>query len=190
MHDAGHVVWTIEPDWNDGHPRHRLTIRDFAAATPEAHTALWATALSVDLVGTVRAVGMLAPDDALPLLLDDPRAVRTTDLVDHVWLRPVDSARCFGLRAYRVDDRLVLQVEDPPGRPVRFAVGGSAPGEATEEPPDLVVDRAGAGSLLLGGTAPSVLARAGRLRARSTDVLARADALIGWDPLAHCRSSF
>ncbi len=133
VHADGHVVWTVEPDWNDGHPRHRLTIRDLAAATPEAHSALWATALSVDLVGTVKAVGMLAPDDALPLLLDDPRAVRTTDLV---------------------------------------------------------VDRAGAGSLLLGGTAPSVLARGGRLRARSAEVLARADALLGWDPVAHCRSSF
>jgi predicted acetyltransferase len=190
VHADGHIVWTVEPDWNDGHPRHRLTIRDLAAATPEAHSHLWATALSVDLVGTVKAVGMLAPDDALPVLLEDPRAVRTTDLVDHVWLRPADPARCFGLRAYRLDDRLVLQVDDPPGSPVRFAVGGGAPGEATEETPDLVVDRAGAGSLLLGGTAPSVLARAGRLRARSADVLARADALLGWDPVAHCRSSF
>jgi predicted acetyltransferase len=185
VHPEGHVVWTVEPDWNDGHPRHRLTIRDLAAATPEAHTALWSTALSVDLVGTVKSVGMLAPDDALPLQLEDPRAVRTTDLLDHVWLRPADPARCFGSRSYRTDDRLVLDVEGE-----RFAVGGDTPGAQSDEAADLIVDRAGAGSLLLGGTAPSVLARAGRLTARSSALLARADALLGWDPVAHCRSSF
>ena len=60
-------------------PRARAVLITMAPVTPEAHVALWYTVLSIDLVGTIRS-SAVAPDDPLPFLLTDQRAVRTTDL--------------------------------------------------------------------------------------------------------------
>jgi predicted acetyltransferase len=83
VHDDGYVTWSIEEDWNDGHARHTMLIRDFAASTPQAHAALWQTVLSSDLVGTIKS-RVLREDDPISWLLTNPRVVRTTDLNDGV----------------------------------------------------------------------------------------------------------
>ncbi len=111
LHDDGFAAWSITPDWDDGHPRHKLEIRDFCAVTPEAHAALWHTILSVDLVGPIRSLVVVAPDDQLDHLLTDPRALRTTELNDFLWVAVRDVAAAFSARTYRTDDRLVLGTE-------------------------------------------------------------------------------
>ena len=88
-------------EWNDGHPSHRVTLTELAAVTPEAHAALWPALLDLDLVGTITSRA-IAIDDPLPLLLENPRALRTTDLNDGVWLNVLDIPACFGGRTYRV----------------------------------------------------------------------------------------
>lgn len=183
LHDDGYAAWTIDPEWDNGHPKHRLTIRDFCAATPAAHAALWFTILSVDLVGPIRTGAALTPDDALPHLLSNPRALRTKDLTDHLWVAVRDVPAAFSARSYRTDDHLILGT--PTGS---FAVDpdGCTP---TTDDPDLVCEADALGPLLLGGVSASELARGQRVSAER-GVLSRADAFFGNDPVAHCRTSF
>lgn len=184
LHDDGYAAWKLKPHWNDGHPAHELTVLDLVAASDAAHTALWATILSVDLVGPIRSACHVALDDPLRHLLVDPRALRTTDLGDHLWLRPADVAACFGARSYRVDDRLVCELQ---GRRWEISPDGCV---ATDAAADLVLEPPAAGTLLLGGISASELAGGRLLVAASETVLARADAFFGWAPVPHCRTDF
>lgn len=184
LHDDGYAAWKVKSQWHDGHPAHELTVLDLVAATDDAHAALWSTILSVDLVGPVRSIGHVALDDPLRHLIEDPRALRTTELNDHLWLRPAEIARCFGSRSYRVDDRIVIELE---GQRWEVSPDGCT---TTDTVADLVLRPPAAGSLLLGGISASELAHGRLLDARSASVLRRADAFFGWDPIAHCRTDF
>src|SRR5262249_53993024 len=109
VHDDGFAVWRTESHWNDGHPRHEVFVTTLAPITPEAHVALWATILALDLVGTVTSY-VVPPDDPLPYLLTNQRLVRTTDVNDGVWCNVRDVAACFGARTYGTDDDVVVEV--------------------------------------------------------------------------------
>ena len=184
LHDDGFATWTIKQDWADGHPHHTLMVEDLCAITPRAHLDLWKTIMAGDLVGEVKSYKAIGVGDPLPYLLTDPRLVRTTELNDGLWLCPLDIKRCFSERSYRVDDRLVVEVDGQ-----QFEVSPDGCG-TTEEAAHLVTDRAGAGSLLLGAVSASELAAGDRLRPTAADVLPRADAFFGWDPPAHSGTNF
>ncbi|MEL6981823.1 MAG: GNAT family N-acetyltransferase [Actinomycetota bacterium] len=194
LHPDGYVIYALNSEWNDGHPAHQLRVVELVAVTPEAHLALWNLVLSVDLVGPIRCIRSMALDDPLPQLLTDPRAVRTTDLNDGLWLKVADPVRCFGARDYRVDDRLVVGVVET----VDQLLGGEAPTQTVavspgatvevDEVPDLVATRPALGPLLLGGST-SALARGHRVTG-DPEVLSRADALFGTGIRAHCATPF
>lgn len=184
MHPDGFVSWSLDARWGHGHPAHTLQMGTLAAVTPEAHATLWHAVLSADLVGEVET-GKVAVDDPLPYLLEDPRAVRTTGLIDGVWCHPRDVARCFGARtAWGTDDDVVVEAEG-----TRWRIGGGGTKKVRSRP-DLATDRAGLGALLMGGVAPTTLARGRRLTARSADALRRADALLVVHPAPHCQTGF
>ncbi len=183
LHDDGFAAWSIAQNWDNGHPKHALTIRDFCAATPEAHAALWHTILSVDLVGAITSSVAVSFDDPLIHMLGDPRMCRTTDLTDFLWVAVRDVPAAFSARSYRTDDRLVL--ETPSGT---FAVEADRC-IATTDRADLVCETDALGPLLLGGVSATELARGGRLQG-DPGVLSRADAFFGHFPLPHCRTFF
>lgn len=194
LHPDGYAVYGIESQWNNGHPAHKLNLTELVAVTPEAHLALWNLILSVDLVGTIHSFRSVALDDPLPHLLTDPRALRTVELNDGVWLKVSDPVRCFGARSYRTDDRLVVGIVES----VDDLVAGAAPTSTiaigdggcaeVDEPADLTACRSALGPLLMGGAATE-LAAGRRLRA-DDDVLPRADALFGSGTRAHCLTGF
>lgn len=184
LHDDGYAIWTVTPDWCDGLPAHKASIVDFCAATPDAHAALWQLMLSIDLIGPITSWRAVTLDDPLLYLIENPRSVRTNELSDDTWLRVVDPAAVFGARSYRTDDQLVLDIEGE-----RFSVGSSG-SRSTDESADLTASRAAAGSLLLGAVSATELAGGRRLTARSPELLARADALFGWSPVAHNATAF
>lgn len=201
-HDDGFAIWTIDQNWGEGDPAHRMQVLDLIAVTPEAHRALWHTVLSTDLVGEIRTRTAVAPDDPLPFFLTDPRAVRTEALADHLWLKVIDPVTAFATRSYRADDTLVIKVAHDStvgsdhhvtgGMPEAFRIrsrGATVEVEPSVEPPDLTAGPSALGPLLLGGVSASALAAGGRLRAE-TAVLNRADAFFGIDPRPHCRSGF
>lgn len=182
LHDDGFASWKVTSKWNDGHPAHELELHDLAAATPAAHVALWEAVLSVDLVGPIRS-RVLALDDPLPHLLDDPRALRTVELNDFVWCHPRDVPACFAARQYWTDDEVVLEAEG-----TRWTVGGGGCRRVRRRP-DLVADPSALGPLLM-GVAPTVLAARRRLTARTPEALRRADALLTAHPAPHGMSGF
>jgi predicted acetyltransferase len=187
LHDDGFAIWSVEADWNDGHARHGLRLLDFAPATSEAHAALWHTVLSVDLVSTI--VSRCCPvDDSIAWLLTNPRLSRTTNLNDGVWFRPRRLDSCFAARRYGIDASLILEVDGE-----RWKIEGGPDGaevRRTRRRPDLVTDRAGAGSLLLGGVSPTTLVAGRRAEARDARTLLRADAFLTMSHAPHSTTGF
>ena len=186
-HRDGYAAYRIEEHWNDGHPAHNLRLVELAAVTADAHVALWHTVLGVDLVGAI--VSRQVPiDDPLPYLLTDPRALRTTGLNDGVWVNIRDVAACFAARTYQTTDKIVVEIGGD-----RWAIDGSPTGATCTRArtrPDLVMDRATLGALLLGGVRPSALAAGRRLVARSPEALRRADAFFVTSPAPHCQTMY
>lgn len=162
----------------------RCEVVDLFAATDEAHVALWRVLLSLDLVETVSAAAV-APDDALPLLLTDPRQVRTTSARDGMWASVLDVPAALAARTYGTEIDVVLAVDDPfLDRGGRFRLRGGPEG-ATCEPagdtPELSLAAAALGPLLFGGQRAHTLARAGLLTGATPDVLRRVEAAFGTD---------
>ncbi len=190
-HEDGFASWKVTPRWHDGHPAHEVHLYDLAAATPEAHAALWHTILSLDLVGPVRSFGAASIDDPLPSLLEDPRALRTTDLNDMMWVRLADIRIALASRTYATDDRLVVDVGDE-----RFTIDGGPDGASvragrpSRRRADLTVGLAELGAIFLGGVRPSAFVRARRAEAKDEDSLRRADLFFGADRAPHCSTGF
>jgi predicted acetyltransferase len=192
LHPDGFAVWKANPHWNDGHPEFEVRLQDLVAVTPEAHAALWNVVLSIDLAGPIRSRQAVSLDDPLPFLLDDQRALRTTDLSDMLWVRPSDIRGVFGARTYGTDDSFVVEVAVA-DETQRWKITGSPDGgdvRKVRTRPHLSTDQAALGALLLGGVLPSTLAAGRRLTAASDDVLRRADHFFGHAPRAHCSTGF
>lgn len=183
LHQDGYACWKADMEWDDGHPGGKLAIWTMATVTPDAHAALWQTALSADLVRTVRS-NKLALDDPLPFLLENQRLVRTTDLNDGVWCNIRDVRRCFGARVYGTDDDIVVEVGGS-----RWKIGAAGVARVRTKP-DLTIDRPALGSLLLGGVAPTTLIGGRRAEARSDEARRRADALFVVHPMPSCQTGF
>lgn len=195
IHADGFASWKVKQNWNAGHPAHELTILDMVAITPAAHAALWHTVLSVDLVGPVGAYRAVALDDSLPYIVDDQRAIRTTNVNDMLWLNLRDIGAALRARTYGVVDDMVIEVDlsdrGEPGSERWRIIGGPDGAEARKvrTRPDLSMDRAALGAIYLGGVRPSTLARVGRIAARS-EALRRADAFFMAERLPHCITGF
>jgi predicted acetyltransferase len=191
----GFAVYRLKQDWTSA-GGHELVVEDVGAADDEVEAALVRFLLDVDLVATVRWWG--APTD-LPLRwrLADPRAVQVTAERDHLWLRPLDVARCLGARRYAAEGSLVLEVVDGArpelGGRFRLEAGaGGAQAEAarTEADADLVVAMPDLGAALLGGVPWATLRRAGLVGERRPGAVARADALFRPDRAPYCGTPF
>ena len=186
-HRDGYAAYRIETNWNEGHPAHRMIVVELVAITSDAHVALWHTLLGVDLVGPITS-RQVPIDDPLPYLLTNPRALQTTRLSDGVWVNVRDVAKCFASRTYSTTDRIVVEVDG-----ARWSIDGGPDGATCRKVrtrPDLVVDHASLGALLLGGVRPSELAAGRRLTARNAEVLRRGDTFFLTSPLPHCQTHY
>jgi predicted acetyltransferase len=144
------------------------------------------------LIGPIIGYNSFAVDDALPYLLDNPRAARTTNLNDMLWIRIDDVRSALGARTYGTDDVLVVELADVDGG-TRWKVDGSPMGATVQKvrsKPDVVTDRASLGALYLGGVRASTLNAGQRLVARNADVLRRADHFFAADRMPHCATGF
>ncbi|MGW9630709.1 GNAT family N-acetyltransferase [Agromyces sp. NPDC055520] len=169
-----------------------------AAATDDAERALWRFLVEQDFVSGTRGL-LRSVDEPLPWLLEDPRAVTISDVVDHLWLRVIDPVAALAARTYGTPGRLVIEVDDPVGLAAgRFELVVGERGRAEVAP----IDRADAaasgsaargirlgvrelGAIYLGGVAPSLLARAGRIEAISARSMELADAMFASQRTPH-----
>jgi predicted acetyltransferase len=142
-----------------------VRVVELTATTRRSYAALWRFLAEMDAHTGLTYEG--AVDEALPHLLVDARALRTT-VVDNLWVRRVDVGRALAARRYTVPLDVVLEVEDAfcpwnAGRYRLSADGDDVSCERTGARPDLRLSAAELGAAYLGGTALSVLAAAGRV---------------------------
>ena len=187
LHADGYALYRIQQRWNDGQPAHVVHLEELVAVTADAHAALWQTLLDTDLAGEIKS-RCVAVDDPLPYLLDNQRALRTTDLSDGVWANVRDVGVAFGARTYRSVDRIVVEVDG-----TRWAIDGGPEGgscKTVRSRPDLVTSHPGLSSLLYGGVQPSELVAGRRMTARNADALARADIFFTTSLAPHCQTHY
>jgi predicted acetyltransferase len=186
-HRDGFAVYRVLMQWNNGKPAHNLDLIELVATSDDAHAALWHTLLGVDLVGPITS-RQVPIDDPLPYLLTNPRALETTTLNDGVWVNVRDVKACFAARTYGTTDRIVIEADGD-----RWAIDGGPEGATCKRVrtrPDLVMDHASLGALLLGGVPPSRLASGRRIEARTDEALRRGDAFFVTAPAPHCQTNY
>jgi predicted acetyltransferase len=120
--------------------------------------------------------------------LTNPRALETTTLNDGVWVNVRDVKVCFGARTYSTTDRIVVEADGS-----RWAIDGGPEGATcsrVKSRPDLTLDHASLGAILLGGVSASTLVAGRRAEARNDESLRRADAFFVMSPAPHCQTMY
>lgn len=173
---GGYLTYRVQDNWDDGFPRHTLTVEDLVATTPEVRAGLWQYCFGVDLVGVVRAHAQPL-DDPLRWGLVDPRRLRTTLVSDVLWVSVLDVEDALSARTYTSEQPLVIDVAGE-GR-YRLAAGEC---RRTDDLADLGVGAPDLGAVYLGGVSFATLARAGLVAELVPGAVRRADALFATAP--------
>jgi predicted acetyltransferase len=173
---TGYALYRLRA--GDATPERPGTVQvvEVAATTRQAYAALWRYLAGIDVHFRLTYEG--APDEALPHLLTDARAVRAVE-TDNVWVRPVDLGRALAGRRYSAPLDVVLEVEDAfcpwnAGRHRLTADGEEVTCTRTRDAADLRLTAAELGAAHLGGTTLASLAAAGRVTELRPGALARA----------------
>ena len=171
-----------------------LQVVDFAAADERVEAALLRYLLDVDLVRQLK--WWSGPTDlSLRWRLADSRALQVQREIDHLWLRLLDVPRCLTARTYAADGGGVVEVVDQRRPEVggRFALDAGPDGadcvRVTVEP-DVTLDVADLGALLLGGVSWTALQRAGLLEEHAAGTVDRLAALFRPHRAPYCGTGF
>ncbi|MFI9450417.1 GNAT family N-acetyltransferase [Amycolatopsis sp. NPDC052450] len=189
----GYAIYRVKSDWHEEGPRGTLIVQELVATTPEAYATLFRFLLDYDLVGTVETFAAL--DEPLIHLLADPRKI-SRSAGDSLWVRLVDVDRALKTRRYGIPADLVFGVRDDfcPWNTGNWRLvtdeGGNAEVTRVEAAPDLELDVIDLGAIFLGGTRPSTLAAAGRIKERTAGAVSRATAAFASDREPSCLESF
>lgn len=172
LHADGYALYRV----HGSGPRH-VRVVELTTATAEAHVALWRALCGLDLMERIEIA--THPADPLPYLLADARRVRTTAVVDDLWLRLMDVPAALQSRTYDRDLSLVLEVDDgfrcDGGRFALDIRDGRAVCTPTDAAPDIALDIEVLGSLYLGGHRATAFAAANRLRGNDSVLIAQLD---------------
>jgi predicted acetyltransferase len=192
---VGYVSYRVRPVWVDAGPNGNTEIEELVGVDGRAERTLWRYVARVDLFPNV--TWWNAPTDSIaPWLASDPRRLKRRRS-DGMWLRIDDVATTLQARRYLDDGVLRFAVSDP-GTPVAGSVaatfelrveGGAARCARSDAAAEVHLDRASLGAIYLGGVAPSVLARAGRITGGDA-ALATADRLFRWPVAPWCAEIF
>jgi predicted acetyltransferase len=182
----GYASYRFQARWPN-RSASRLALQELAAASPEAHHALWQYLLSVDLVDVIDSP-FSALDDPLPWMLVAHRDAQVTGVYDSLWNRVLDVPTALSARRYAYRGGLVLEVVDD------FRAGGEAAGRfaleaggdgalctRTTASPDLTMGVAELSAAYLGGVRLATLGAAGRVQEETAGALTRADAMFAGD---------
>ena len=190
----GYLIYRSTESWDRGHPQGTVEVRELEGASAAVEADLWRFACAIDL--RTRVVAHPRPvDDPLPWMLSQPRRAWVTGAGDLLWVRTLDVAACLAERRYAVDDTFTLAVTDAsrPEQAGGYRVQGGPDGaECTraDAEPDLSLDVADLGSVLLGGIDAGELAAAGRIVEHTAGSVARAERFFRWRPAPFCSTTF
>ncbi|RSN28557.1 GNAT family N-acetyltransferase [Amycolatopsis sp. WAC 01416] len=189
----GYAIYRVKSGWHEEGPRGTLIVQELVATTPEAYATLYRFLLDYDLVGTVETFAAL--DEPLIHLLADPRKISRA-AGDSLWVRLVDVDRALKTRHYGIPVDLVFGVRDAfcPWNTGNWRLvtdeAGNADVTRVEDAPDLELDVIDLGAIFLGGTRPSTLTAAGRIKERTAGAVSRATAAFASDREPSCLESF
>ncbi|MEV7550973.1 GNAT family N-acetyltransferase [Amycolatopsis sp. NPDC089917] len=188
-----YAMFRVKSDWNEEGPCGTLRVVELVATTPQAYATLYRYLLDYDLTITVETNAAL--DEPLIHILEDPRKM-SRPAGDSLWVRLVDVDRALAARRYNAPVDLVFGVRDAfcPWNAGNWRLVTDADGNAevkrVEDPPDLELDVTDLGAIYLGGTRPSTLAAAGRIKERTAGAVSRATAAFAGDREPSCLESF
>jgi len=191
--DRGYVIYRAKGDWEQGLPNGTLTVIEHMATDVATAASLWRFLFDVDLVGEIK-INARPTDDELPLLLADPRRLRSWTF-DGLWLRLVHLDAALTGRAYETSGEFVFDVDDEvcPWNAGTWRLE-VAPGEAsctrTAAPPDVRVATAGLAAAFLGAIPLARQVRAGAAQECRPGGARRADLLFATDPAPWCPQEF
>jgi predicted acetyltransferase len=181
----GFVNYRLELRWKDGLPDGLVHVNELTALNIDAHLALWRHVLDMDLVEHVE-MWRFWLDDPIQHLLADPRRLRVRTR-DDLHLRVVDVVALLQARRYAREDALVIEVRHDtcPDVAGRYRLDGGLEGAAadtTDASPDIVLDAAALGSVLLGDVSVASLHRAGIVEEARDGAVRRASSMFTWSP--------
>jgi predicted acetyltransferase len=191
---SGYLQYRMEGHWEGRVPAGTLEVVELIATTPDAYLGLWRYCCEVDLIGEITA-DTRCVDEPLGWLLDNPRAaLKQTQRIDSLWLRPLDVAGVLAARRYFSEGRAVVDVSDPSGLSGgRFALEGGPTGATcspTQQSADLSMGLPALGTLTLGGVSPRLLAEAGWIDEHTPGALDTAERLFRWPLTPWCSTFF
>lgn len=190
----GFVTYRIKVDWQHGLPANSLVVEECVARDPGVQGQLWHFCLNIDLVATV-STWTSPVDEPLRWRLADPRRMRSTRLMDGLWVRLLDVPAALAARRYQVMDSLIIDVADRTRPEVAgtYELSGGPKGSTchrTKRSPDLAMDVAYLGAAYLGGMPFGVMARAGAVREVTPGAVARADLMFAVQPAPWSHTEF
>lgn len=172
---TGYLAFRQRLSFEQGVAAGSVEIDELVTLDAQAELSAWHYVTQVDLFPKV--TWWNAPvDSAVTWLATDRRRVSRLRR-DTMWLRVDDVARVLAARSYGLEGTLRIGVDGETFAlevAAREGVGGSARCVRVDGEAEVAMDRAALGSILLGGFAPSMLARVGRVQGTATAV-ARAD---------------
>jgi predicted acetyltransferase len=200
VHDASgaaraYALFRRKENWAEGGPAGIVKVREAVALDAAATHRLWSFLLDLDLMATVEGP-MLPVDDALLLLLENPRAV-VPKVNDNLWVRLLDLPVALAGRRYAAPVDVVLDVTDArlPDNAGRWRVttgaqqaDGAYPAEVvrTQDDADVVLDVRELGAVYLGGRSLVALGRAGLVTEQTPGALQTAAAAFLWPVAPMC----
>jgi len=164
---VGYAAYRQKSEWTPfGMPEGVVKLQTLVAEDIDAHLALWAQVLDIDLFPVVESWNS-ATDDPLTYSVSNSRAVHRA-VGDGLFVRILDLETALTSRTYEADGEIVLAVEDDLG----YAEGTYrltiADGRATVEPssdsPDVTMDVRELGALYLGRVCSDLYASTGLIR--------------------------
>ncbi len=189
---VGYVSYRQKASW-DQLAEGEIRIRELLPASDSAYRALWNYAVNVDLFPIVKYWNNPV-DDPLPLVLQDGRAVTTTDYSDGLWIRLIDVAAALEKRTYTGSGSVVIQVADPfcvwnEGTYRLSIEEGRAACEKVTGVPDISMNVNTLGALYMGGRDAVAYARAGRIDG-DIESISRLGSLFRSSPAPWCAEIF
>lgn len=191
---GGYVVFTFA-GW-DAEPS-TMRIRDLIAADATSRIELLRHLAGMDLVDRIVTPNGSPVTDPLEHALVNPRAVKTTNLSDVLWVRILNPVAALEARAWNADGEFSLSLEDPLGIASGvFTVsvsGGVAQVTSTESgtaPQHFSLDAATLATLYLGDTSVLTMRDAGRITAEDEADWEAFSATFDLPTAPHCATHF
>ncbi|MFF7866284.1 GNAT family N-acetyltransferase [Streptomyces qaidamensis] len=176
---VGYARFRVKPDWDAAGPDGTVILESSAALDSAADAALWRFLFGIDLTSSLVVRGRGRPvDDAMQHWVSDIRRCRP-QVLDSLYLRPVDVGAALEARTYQAPVDVVFEVEDAfcPWNSGRWRLSGDAKGascERTADAADLVLSVRELGAAYLGGVSLASLGAAGRVAEVRRGALAEA----------------